>query len=682
MSGNSLKAIRNRHLFVLDAALLCAAPLLAYALRFEGFDWIPAHRLTALVFAAVSAPIQVSTYLTFGLYRRLWRYASISELELIFLAGASAALLCSAVGLVLLPVSQLTPVRVPVSVIFMNALLSVGIIATPRLLMRIAGWRSGRRRRRRDDHRRVLIAGAGVAGELIVRELCSNQELRMNPIGFVDDDLTKHGMRLAGLPVFGPLADIPQIVEREHVHELLIAMPRASGAVVRQVVRAAFDVGVKTRTVPALFEILSERVGVTALREVEIDDLLRREPVQTDLAAVSALATGRTVLVTGAGGSIGSELCRQLAALAPDKLILVDHSENSIFETRRELLRAEFRSTVVPVIADIRDHARIHQVFESYNPYAVFHAAAHKHVPLMEENVAEAITNNVLGTRNVVDAAVGCGTEYFVLISTDKAVRPTNVMGATKRIAEFIVHDAAMAHKRNFVSVRFGNVLGSQGSVVPTFLQQIREGGPVTVTHPEMRRYFMTIPEAVQLVLQAGALGRGGELFMLDMGEPVKIVDLARDMIRLSGYEEGTEIQIEFTGIRPGEKLFEEMFFSHEIAEPTEHPKILRARNGQSEYGGAQQIHRLIDAARNGADDACLRRMLHEIVPDFTNGSVTDNGRVDKSEAQHIPTLEVLPRLIDERGTAHKPRRAVPSRTLTLPARNADGDISSAAASD
>jgi FlaA1/EpsC-like NDP-sugar epimerase len=298
----------------------------------------------------------------------------------------------------------------------------------------------------------------------------------------------------------------------------------------------------------------------------------------------------------------------------------------------------------------------------------------------MEENVAEAITNNVLGTRNVVDAAVACGTKHFVLVSTDKAVRPTNVMGASKRIAEYIVHDAAMAHARNFVSVRFGNVLGSQGSVVPTFLQQIREGGPVTVTHPEMRRYFMTIPEAVQLVLQAGALGKGGELFMLDMGEPVKIVDLARDMIRLSGFEEGTDIEIEFTGIRPGEKLFEEMFFSHEVAEPTDHPKILRARNGQSAYGGDQMIHRLIEAARNGADDACLRRMLHEIVPDFTNGCAAENGHVDTSAVPHLPALEVLPRLIDDR-VAPQPRRPA-ARGLRTSTRAGDSDMTSAAASD
>jgi FlaA1/EpsC-like NDP-sugar epimerase len=681
-----MRSIRNRHLLAVDVVLLLAAPLLAYALRFEGWSWEPEHRFTAYVYAVIGVPIQLAIFVRFGLYRRLWRYASVADLELIFLAGATASLACVVLGLALLPWSGLTPLRVPLSVMVMHGLLSVAIVATPRLLMRIAGWRHARWRRARwrrraGDERRVLIAGAGVAGELVVRELVSNGELRMNPIGFVDDDRTKHGMRLAGLPVFGPLADIPNVVEREKVHELLIAMPRASGSVVRQVVRAAFEVGVKTRTVPALFEILSERVSVTTLREVEIDDLLRREPVQTDLAAVSALATGRTVLVTGAGGSIGSELCRQLVALTPDKLVLVDHSENSIFATQCQLARAGMRTTIVPVIADIRDRARVNQIFDTFTPYAVFHAAAHKHVPLMEENVAEAITNNVLGTRNVVDAALACGTEHFVLISTDKAVRPTNVMGATKRVAEFIVHDAAVTHRRNFVSVRFGNVLGSQGSVVPTFLQQIREGGPVTVTHPEMRRYFMTIPEAVQLVLQAAALGRGGELFMLDMGEPVKIVDLARDMIRLSGYEEGTDIQIEFTGIRPGEKLFEEMFFSHEVAEPTEHPKILRARNGQAEYGTSQDIQRLIDAARSGADDARLRRMLHEIVPDFTNGSAGADGHAEESDGLFVEPLPVLARLVDERA-APKTRRPAAIRNVNIPVRPSDGDISAATGSD
>ena len=403
-------------------------------------------------------------------------------------------------------------------------------------------------------------------------------------------------------------------------------MPRAPGHVVRRVVRAAYEAGLRTRTVPGLFEILDGRVSVAALREVQIEDLLRRDPVQTDLNAVRRLAAGKTVLVTGAGGSIGSELCRQLVALEPRELILVGHGENPIFEILHELLADEPKTTLTPVIADIRDRHRVNRIFAQYEPYAVFHAAAHKHVPLMEENVSEAITNNVLGTRNVVDAALACGTQHFVLISTDKAVRPTNVMGATKRIAEYLVQNAAYAHSRHFVSVRFGNVLGSRGSVVPTFLRQIQDGGPVTVTHPEMRRYFMTIPESVQLVLQAGAQGRGGELFMLDMGEPVRIVDLARDMIRLSGLEEGTDISIEYTGIRPGEKLYEEMFFTHEIAEPTEHPKVLRARNGQPEAGLEPDIDALITMALDDTGEDVLRDRLKALVPDFVCNGTPETG--------------------------------------------------------
>jgi len=461
---------------------------------------------------------------------------------------------------------------------------------------------------------------------MVVKEIHANPQLGLTPVGFVDDDHSKLGLRLGNLQVMGTLEQIREIADREHVQELIITMPRASGTVVRKVVRAAYEAGLRTRTVPGLFEILGGRVSVAALREVQIEDLLRRDPVQTDLNAVRRLAAGRTVLVTGAGGSIGAELCRQLVALEPKNLILLGHGENPIFETLHELLSDEPRPNLIPIIADIRDRHRIQRIFAQHKPYAVFHAAAHKHVPLMEENVSEAITNNVQGTRNIVDAAVSCGTQHFVLISTDKAVRPTNVMGASKRVAECIVQNAARAHNRHFVSVRFGNVLGSRGSVVPTFLRQIQDGGPVTVTHPDMRRYFMTIPEAVQLVLQAGALGRGGELFMLDMGEPVRIVDLARDMIRLSGLEEGSDIDIEFTGIRPGEKLYEEMFFNHEIAEPTEHPKVLRARNGHHNVCTDLEIAGLVEASLSDTHDDRLRAALRNLVPDFANNLTPNNG--------------------------------------------------------
>jgi FlaA1/EpsC-like NDP-sugar epimerase len=620
-----MRRFKNRYLLAIDAALLAALPFFVYALRFESFAWSAEHVRAAYAFTLVMVPLEIVILLAFGLYRRMWRYASIWELELIFAAGVVASAVAWIVGAFALPYLGLSSVRVPLSVLAMYSVFSIAIVATPRLLLRVTGRRYPHRRAS-DADRRVLIAGAGAAGEMVVKEIRSNPQLGLTPVGFVDDDRTKLGLRLANLPVLGPLDQISGIAERERVQELIIAMPRAPGTVVRKVVRAAYDAGLRTRTVPGLFEILDGRVSVAAIREVQIEDLLRRDPIQTDLDAVKRLAAGRTVLVTGAGGSIGSELCRQLVNLDPREIILLDHSENPVFEILHELLSNEPKATLIPVIADVRDRQRITRIFRQYRPYAVFHAAAHKHVPLMEDNVTEAITNNVMGTKNAVDAAVSCGAQHFVFISTDKAVRPTNVMGASKRVAEFVVQNAARAHNRHFVSVRFGNVLGSRGSVVPTFLRQIQDGGPVTVTHPEMRRYFMTIPEAVQLVLQAGAQGRGGELFMLDMGEPVRIIDLARDMIRLSGLEEGSDIEIEFTGIRPGEKLYEEMFFTHEIAEPTEHPKILRARNRHHGVCPDLEIAGLIEAALAVTNEDELRSTLRSLVPDFLTTGTPQNG--------------------------------------------------------
>jgi FlaA1/EpsC-like NDP-sugar epimerase len=635
-----MRSLRNRYLVFSDAAFLLAAPFIAYGLRFEGWSWAPEHRATAIAFAEISVPVSLAIFYFFGLYRRLWRYASIAELELIAGAVATADVIAVTLGGWALPSFGVTPVRVPLAALFVVALLNFAAVGTPRMLMRIAGWRSLRRRTK--GHRRVLIAGAGTAGEAVVRELRANPELEMEPVGFVDDDLQKHGMHLSNLPVLGSLHLIPSLISDHAVTDILIAMPRAPGPVVRQVVRAAFDAGARTQIVPGLFEIISERVSVTSIREVQIEDLLRREAIQTDLGHVEQLAEGRTVLVTGAGGSIGSELCRQLSALKPRRLVVMGHGENPIFEISQELERAGVPCQVVPVIADIRDRRRVEQVFAEHRPFAVFHAAAHKHVPLMECNVIEAITNNVMGTRNLVDAATAAGTEHFVLISTDKAVRPPNVMGATKRIAEYVVHNAAIRNGRNFVSVRFGNVLGSQGSVVPTFTRQIREGGPVTVTHPEMRRFFMTIPEAVQLVLQAGALGRGGELFMLDMGEPVKVLDLARDMIRLSGLQEGVDIQIEFTGVRPGEKLYEEMFFSHEVAESTDHPKILRAKSGLEQYCSDETISQLVELAMHGADEKALRAMLRKMVPDFLDRiAIMPAEREERHERRSQPAMRI-----------------------------------------
>jgi FlaA1/EpsC-like NDP-sugar epimerase len=613
-----MNRIRNRYLLLSDAALLTASPFLLYSLRFEGWHWGPAHSRAAVLFTLIVVPLHLATIYAYRLYQRLWRYASIAELRSIVFVTLTAAPLAFTIGAVLLPGTGLTATRVPLSVLFTYTILSLGIIGTPRLLTRMGSLRGLDVRTRAGD-RRVLIVGAGAAGQMIVKELRQNPALEMKPVGLLDDDESKHGLHLADVEVVGSLADLTDVARRLEAEEVIIAMPAAPGVVLRRVIQAALEAGVRTRIVPGLSDIISGQVNVSALREVQIEDLLRREPIRTNVRQVATLATGRTVMVTGAGGSIGSELCRQLIALNPERLVILGHGENPIFGILNELRSIAPRLDVVPIIADVRNAPRIHAVMHEYGPHAVFHAAAHKHVPLMEGNVIEAVSNNVCGTRNIIDAAITTGVHHFVLISTDKAVRPTNVMGATKRVAEHIVRHAAHAYQRNFVAVRFGNVLGSQGSVVPIFSQQIKDGGPVTVTHPEMRRYFMTIPEAVQLVLQAGALGRGGELFMLDMGEPIRIVDLARDMIRLSGLEEGTDIQIKFTGVRPGEKLYEEMFFSDEHAERTSHPKVLRAMNGESTRLEMVAIEELIAAAESHSDDGVLRELLSRAVPGFSS---------------------------------------------------------------
>ena len=607
--------IRNRFLFASDLCLFVSATVISYALRFEGFEWGAPHRQAAIVYLLFSLVVKLYVQWSVGIYRRLWRYAGIIDVERLISSATISGLTCLLLGGLVLPTIGLTEVRVPLSVLFMDGLLTAAFAALPRLGVRALGRRG--QRRRLEAGRRALIVGAGAAGEMIVKELLAHPQIGLNPVGFVDDDHSKHGNRLNDLPVLGPLAALERIVLALEIDEVIIAMPRAPGHVVREVVRAALAAGVKTRTVPGMYDILSGKVTVASLRQVEIQDLLRREPIQTDLDQVRVLATGETVLVTGAGGSIGSELCRQLARLDPAEILLLGHGENSIFDVLVELAERFPSVTAIPIIADVRDRERLYQVFQQYRPYSVFHAAAHKHVPLMEGNIAEAVTNNVLGTKNVAELSAEFGVEHLVMISTDKAVRPTNIMGATKRVAEQIVQEIAEAHQRKFVAVRFGNVLGSRGSVVPTFLRQIQTGGPVTVTHPEMRRYFMTIPEAVQLVLQAGAIGRGGEVFVLDMGEPVKVLDLATDLIRLSGLEVGTDIEIRFSGTRPGEKLYEELFFDSESAIATDHPKVLRAKNGVLPLGLSTVVDVLVEGARAGRPGDEIRELLVRLVPDF-----------------------------------------------------------------
>jgi FlaA1/EpsC-like NDP-sugar epimerase len=594
-----------------------------------------------------------------GVYRRVWEQASIGEMELLLRAGCLAAGVGALLGLTIPGLPGPWIHRVPFSVLALDALFVAAAITIPRYLARL----QARRPRVRDNGRRVLIAGAGNGGQAIVREIARSPKLALTPIGFVDDDPGKLGRLVEALPVLGRLSDIQQIVRDHDVAEVIIAMPSAGGKVIRRVVREALDAGVKTRTVPGIAEILSNRVHPGALREVQIQDLLRRAPIETDLNAVAPIARNRVVLVTGAGGSIGSELCRQIARLAPSELVLLGHGENSIFDIYQEL-RAQYPGLVLtPVIADIRNRRRMNQVIGHHRPHTIFHAAAHKHVPLMETNVVEALANNVMGTRNVVAAAERADVPYFVLISSDKAVRPTSVMGATKRAAEQLVQIAAARTGRSYVAVRFGNVLGSRGSVIPTFLKQIRAGGPVTVTHPEMCRYFITTHEAVQLVLQACALGRRGEVFVLDMGEPIRIVDLATDLIRLSGLQVGNEVDIQFTGTRPGEKLFEEMFCNGEEVLPTSHPKVLRARQTDLPIAIAERLEALFSAIEANLPDVQLRRHLRALVPDFAGADTTPPLTVTKP----IP-VEI------DRTDRELPRRVARELTLDSAIMRTNGD--------
>jgi FlaA1/EpsC-like NDP-sugar epimerase len=633
--------VRNRHLLLTDVLLLPIAAVLAFALRLDA-TLIQPYTRTMLIYALAAPVIMIPIFAALGLYSRYWRYASVDELLLLAGAATLGALTQGAIFFVIQALfpSLLTP-GVPRSIPLIAGLLTLVVIAAPRLALLL--WSQNSRRSASAAplfaQQRVLIAGAGEAGALILRELRANPQTGLIPVGFVDDDPFKQGMLIQRMRVLGGCETIPALVREFRVDQIIIAMPGAPGTAVRGIVDICEKAGVRARIIPGMYELLSGAAGISQLRDVRIDDLLRREPVQTDTEQVAALIQGKRVLVTGAGGSIGSELCRQILRCAPAELILLGHGENSIFDIHNELKVEGSRLNVQPstfnlqpVIADIRDADRLAAVFATHCPEIVFHAAAHKHVPLMEDNVEDAVTNNVLGTRRLVEASIAAEVDHFVFVSTDKAVNPSSVMGATKRVAELMVQEAAQCTGRAFVAVRFGNVLGSRGSVVPFFQKQIAAGGPVTVTHPEVKRYFMTIPEAVQLVLQSAALGCGGEIFMLDMGAPVRIADLARDLIRLTGLEPGRDIEIRYTGLRPGEKLFEELFGADEIYGQTRHEKIFVYRNGHTNGSGeapadlrpaspdtsrlSGKIDALILAAQQG-DAAEVRSRLNDLVPEY-----------------------------------------------------------------
>lgn len=553
-------------LVMLDATLVALVPCLAIMTRFEGaFD----DKVFNIIFSHLPESIffQLLTFHAFGLYRRLWRYAGINELMAVVGAvTAGSAAIALYLFLIGAPVLK--------SILLLSWFYSIVLIGASRMLIKVM---HSFRYNRAAPRVRTLIVGAGDAGAIIAREINQRYYASKELCGFVDDDPYKLGKSLFGAKVLGPTGAISRIVREKRVAEIIIAMPSIKGSVMREIIGRCRQTHVRVKTVPGIYELLDGKVTVQQLRDIQLEDLLRREPVQLDLAGIAGYLTGKRVLVTGAGGSIGSELCRQIAKQVPALLILLGKGENSIYEIQAELSGRYPEMRTKPVIADIRDGGRIEAVFKTARPQVVFHAAAHKHVPLMEQQPEEAVRNNIFGTKTVAEAADRHQAEVFIMVSTDKAVNPTSIMGLTKRVAELVIQSLDRVSATKYAAVRFGNVLGSRGSVVPLFKRQIAAGGPVTVTHPDMKRYFMTIPEAAQLVLQAGALAKGGEVFVLDMGEPVKIVDLACDLIRLSGFTPHKEIPIKFTGVRPGEKLSEELFTAEEGTTATRHAKIFVA---------------------------------------------------------------------------------------------------------
>ncbi len=602
--------------FTLDLGGLVAAFVLAYLLRFD-FQ-IPAKEFPGLVHQLPYAVlVQIGVLMLAGVYSFIWRYVGIPELKTFVGVAFASAVPLLALRL-FLPSSE-EVWKIPISIIVMDTVFGFGSLFGMRVLRR--GLYETQERRRvpaqgANADVPTLLVGAGKAGVLAAREILNRGDTQLAVKGFVDDDPAKQGAVIHDLRVLGRADDLPRLVKELNIAQVVITIARITRGDILRIIDICHKIPVKMRIIPGLYEILQGKVQVTRIRNVQIEDLLGREPVILDEKQLGEFLAGKRVLVTGAGGSIGSELARQVARFAPSQLLLVDRAEYGLFSIDMEMRRTWPKLAIVPLVADVGEEARVRSMFSAYAPQVVLHAAAHKHVPMMESNPAEAIKNNVLATRLFGQVSGEFGVEAFVLISTDKAVRPTSVMGASKRVAELVVQDLALRYKTRFVAVRFGNVIGSAGSVVPIFREQIRRGGPVTVTHPDMRRYFMTIPEAAQLVLQAGAMGEGREIFILDMGEPVRILDLAVAMITLTGLKPFEEMDIVFTGLRPGEKLHEELGLLGEEITKTRHPKIFIGKLAAYSPEEVQQaLSRLAELARAGQGDD-IRLFLNTLLPE------------------------------------------------------------------
>lgn len=599
---------RKTILIILDLFIIWCCILASYAFRFSG-SIPPTYTGQIMTYGLVAGIFCIVLMYGFKLYGRVWQYASIGEMIAILKAVTISF------ALSYITVYGLTGKWIPLSIFLHSFETSLLVIGGTRFAWRVL--RDTYFRKNPEGRLNVLIIGAGNCGAMVAKELKGSRTSNLHPAAFIDDDPLKQGQRVLGIPVYGGREFIPEAVENLEIHDIVIAMPSVSKGEISRLIDICKTTKANLKIIPSINALIDGQVSVQHIRQVEVEDLLGREPVKLDMEGIARYVTDKTILVTGAGGSIGSELCRQIARFQPKKLLLLGHGENSIYAIESELKTNFPQLTLAPVIADVQDRQRVDEVFAKYRPEIVFHAAAHKHVPLMEANPGEAVKNNILGTKNVADSADRYRTERFVLISTDKAVNPTSVMGTTKRIAEMYIQSKNQKSHTRYAAVRFGNVLGSRGSVIPRFKEQIARGGPVTVTHPEMVRYFMTIPEAVQLVIQAGALSQGGEVFILDMGEPVKIVDLARDLIRLSGFEPGTDIAIEFSGIRPGEKLYEELLTNEEGLTSTVHNRIFIGQPSQINHTSLSfAISDLETAAQENGQT--LRDTLQQLVPTYS----------------------------------------------------------------
>jgi FlaA1/EpsC-like NDP-sugar epimerase len=631
-------------LLIADIAIAAITPLIALGLRFDDWQTVVRYGPVVAVLAGLFMGTKLITLHAFGLYRHYWRYASINEVTELTLATLNAIFWQSVILYALYQSPQNWFESIPRSLPLLDGILWFLLIGALRFRLRtrpaIAKTpdQLATTKGEGQNFQRCLIIGAGSAGSDLVRTLQRDGQ-GLEVVGFVDDDPHKQNLTIHRVPVLGNSTALPGITRDYLIDLVIIAIPSAGGDRLRELMDACRACGVAAKTLPSLGELLQSQAKAQT-REIQLEDLLRREPIQTDLQGVRHLLAGKRVLVTGAGGSIGSELCRQIWQMQPSDLIVLGKGENSLFGISQELERrtqAASQGTTPNIhafIADIRNRERLELLFRQYQPEVIFHAAAHKHVPLMELHPVEAITSNVLGTQNLVHLAQAYGVTQFVMISTDKAVNPTSIMGASKRLAEMLVLQAAKTTRQPYLAVRFGNVLGSRGSVVPTFRQQIAAGGPVTITHPEVRRYFMTIPEAVQLVLQASVQGNGGEVFMFDMGKPVKIIDLARDLIALSGYRVGTDIEITCTGLRPGEKLYEELFIPGEEYERTAHSKIIRVGNASRQLPPnlTTLVNQLAYAAQTNNFEQ-LRRLLLQTVAGYHPSPHNDHAPIKQLPA-------------------------------------------------